>query len=66
MKKINVGDIWETDSERCYGFCRYHITAVGENKILAYEHPFPHEKNTIESEINKSWLQNCIRVQKGE
>jgi hypothetical protein len=36
------------------------ITAVGVGKVLCYEQPFPHEMNTIESEVSKKWLlDNC-------
>ena len=54
MRQIKVGDIWASGEPNDYSYCKYHITAVGVDKVLCYEHPFPHEMNTIETDMYKS------------
>jgi len=61
MTTVRVGDIWASGVPNDYSYCKHHITAVGDSKVLVYEHPFPHEKNSIESEANIQFLiDHCI------
>jgi len=57
-KEIKAGDIWGSGEPNSYGFCKYHITAVGDDRALCYEHPFPHERNSVETKVLKCWLKD--------
>lgn len=64
MKSFRAGDIWAIGEPNDYSYCKYYITAVGVDKILCYEQPFPHEKNTIESDFYKSQLSKACLIKR--